>query len=63
LRVNPSVADVKFQMSLLYVKSGRLPDALRLARELEQADPKSASPPLLRGIALLGQNGVDRCPE
>jgi tetratricopeptide (TPR) repeat protein len=56
LRVNPNLADVKFQLGTLYVKSGRLPDALRIARELEQSDPKSAGPPLLRGIALLGQN-------
>jgi len=56
LRVNPNLADVKFQVGLLYAQIGRLPEALRLARELEQSDPKSAGPPFLRGVVLLGQN-------
>src|SRR5262249_43086165 len=56
LGVNPNVADVKFQLGLLYVRNGRFPEALRLARELEQSEPKSAAPPLLRGLALMAQN-------
>jgi tetratricopeptide (TPR) repeat protein len=56
LRVNPNLRDVKFQLGTLYAKSGRLPDALRITRELEQSDPKSAGPLLLKGIVLLAQN-------
>ena len=41
LRVNPNLPDVKFQVGVLYARIGRLPEALRLARELEQSEPKS----------------------
>jgi len=34
LRVNPNLRDVKFPLGVAYVRAGRLPDALRLAREL-----------------------------
>ena len=63
LRVNPNLADVKLQLGLLYVRSGRLPEAVRLARELEQSDPKSAAPHLLRGIALLAQSNPQGAVE
>jgi tetratricopeptide (TPR) repeat protein len=56
LRVNPNLRDVKLLVGVLYAKTGRLPDALRLARELEQSAPKSPGPPLLRGTVLLAQN-------
>lgn len=39
LRVNSNLADVKFQLGLLYARSGRLPDALRLA-SLSRASQK-----------------------
>jgi len=63
LRVNPNLRDVKFQAGALYAKSGRFPDALRLVRELEQSDPKSAGPPLLKGIVLLAQNNPQGAVE
>mgnify|MGYP003693645011 CR=1 FL=1 len=63
LRVNPNLADVKLQLGLLYVRSGRLPEAVRLAHELEQSDPKSAAPHLLRGIALLAQSNPQGAVE
>ena len=56
LRVNPNLPDVKFQAGILYARIGRLPEALRLARELEQSEPKSPAPPLLRGTVLLAQH-------
>jgi len=63
LRVNPNLADVKLQLGLLYVKNGRFPEALRIARELEQSDPKSAAPPLLKGFALMAQNNPQAAVE
>jgi len=56
LRVNPNLANVKVWLGLLYFKTVQQAEAVRLARELEQTDPKSAAPLLLRGIALLAQN-------
>ncbi len=61
--MNPNLRDVKFQVATLYVKSGRLPEALRLARELEQADPKSPAPPLLKGVVMLAQNNPQAAVE
>src|SRR5262249_9661599 len=55
LRVNPNLRDVKLQMGLLYARVGRLPDALRVARELEQSDPQSPWPAVLKGVVLLAQ--------
>jgi len=55
LRVNPNQLEVKLQAGLLYARTGRFPDALRLARELEQSVPTSPTPPLLKGIVLLAQ--------
>jgi tetratricopeptide (TPR) repeat protein len=48
--------DVKLQIAALYIKNGRLPEALRLARELEQNSPKSPTPLVLKGVVLLAQN-------
>jgi len=42
-------------LGLLYSQQGRLPDALRLARELQKSEPKSAAPLLLMGTVLNGQ--------
>jgi len=56
LRVNPNQPEVKLQMGVLYARTGRFPDALRLARELEQSAPTSPTPPLLKGIVLLAQH-------
>ena len=58
LRVNPNLHEVRLELGLLYAKSGRLPDAMRLSRELEQKDPKSPVPPLLRGLVLLAQHNA-----
>jgi tetratricopeptide (TPR) repeat protein len=55
LQVNPNRSDVKFQLGVVYIQQGRLADALRLAREIEQSEPKSPAPPLLRGPVLLAQ--------
>jgi cytochrome c-type biogenesis protein CcmH/NrfG len=56
LRVNPNLNDVKLRMGVLYARTDRLPEALRLARELEKSDPKSPTPPVLRGTVLLAQH-------
>jgi tetratricopeptide (TPR) repeat protein len=58
LRVNPNQPEVKLQLGVLYVKSGRLPDALRVARELEQSAPASPTPLLLKGTVLLAQRNL-----
>jgi len=58
LRVNPNLRDVKLQAGILYVKLGRTPEALRIARELEQVAPKSSAPLLLKGVALLAQSNA-----
>jgi tetratricopeptide (TPR) repeat protein len=55
LPVNPNRSDVKLQLGLLYSQQGRLPDALRLAREVQKSEPKSVAPLLLTGTVLLGQ--------
>ena len=55
LQVNPNRTDVKFRLGMVYVQQGRLTDALRLARELEQSEPKNPAPLLLRGAVLLAQ--------
>ena len=60
LRVNPGLGGIKLQLGHLYLVSNRLPDALRIAQELERAAPKSPEPPLLRGMALLAQR---KAPE
>ena len=55
LRVNPNLLEVKLQVGVLYARAGRLADALRLARELEQSAPKSPMPTVLKGVVLLAQ--------
>ncbi|MDO8477683.1 MAG: tetratricopeptide repeat protein [Candidatus Rokubacteria bacterium] len=55
LQVNPNRSDVKFRLGALYSQQGRLPDALRLARELQKSEPKSPAPLLLMGMALIAQ--------
>jgi tetratricopeptide (TPR) repeat protein len=56
MRVNPNLRDVKLQVGILYARTGRLADAHRIARELEQSEPKSPAPPVLKGVVLLAQN-------
>src|SRR5262249_37074827 len=63
LRVNPNLAEVKVQLGFLYVKNGRVSEALRLAGELEQSEPKSTAPPLLKGIAFLAQDNAQAAVE
>jgi tetratricopeptide (TPR) repeat protein len=46
---------LKFQLASVYMQMGRLPDALRLAREVQKAEPKSPAPPLLAGLVLVAQ--------
>lgn len=63
LRVNPNLPDVKLQVGVLYARAGRLTDALRLARELEQSAPKSPMPTVLKGVVLLAQHNPQGAVE
>jgi tetratricopeptide (TPR) repeat protein len=55
LRVNPNLSGVKFQLGTFYAQTARLPEALRLARELEKSDPTAPGPPALIGLVQLAQ--------
>ncbi len=49
------MADLKLEVGSLYAQSGRLPDAQRMAEELEKMLPKSAEPLVLKGTVLLAR--------
>jgi Flp pilus assembly protein TadD len=55
--------DVKLQVAALYIKNGRLADAMRVVRELEQKAPKSPTPLVLKGVVLLAQNNPQAASE
>jgi tetratricopeptide (TPR) repeat protein len=55
LRVNPNLKEVKTELGLLYIRAGRANDAMRIVRELEQSDSKSAVPFVMKGMVLMSQ--------
>jgi tetratricopeptide (TPR) repeat protein len=47
--VNPNLPEAKFLLANLYAQSGRFPEALALAQQLQRANPKAAGPWVLIG--------------
>ena len=63
LRVNPNLPELKLEVGSLYAQGGRLPDAQRMAEELEKAFPKSAEPLVLKGSVLLARKDFKQAAD
>ena len=56
LSVNPRLSEAQFLLVNLYAESRRLPEALTLARDLQQTEPRSVRTWVLTGAVLVAQD-------